>query len=83
MLEKWKEYLDHLGTPQDAGWGERGNDRFIDLLFEMGSCVGYEFGKIELKRLSYFPVAHGEIDSDQITIRKALEEGVQFGCGNS
>jgi hypothetical protein len=79
VRDKWKEYLDHLTTPQEQAaspqaWVERGQDYFVDLLYEMAQCLRYNFDKVELKKQCYFPVAHGNIELDQLAIRKGLVE---------
>jgi hypothetical protein len=74
ILRAWKAYLDHLtsGTPATEVWGSRREELFIELLHAMASCLKYEFDKTDIRRTSYFPVGHGEIETDQIRIRRGL-----------
>ena len=44
----------------------------MDLLYEMSRHVGYDFDKTHIRRTSYFPIGHGDIELDQFIIRKAL-----------
>jgi hypothetical protein len=75
----WRAYLDHLGNScpeekqQQAVFLERREDLFIDLLYEMALALGYDdFDKTYIKKQMYLPVAHGELESDQLVIRKSL-----------
>lgn len=75
VLEAWKLYLDHLGTDtKQAGWFERGDELFIDLLYRMAKSLGYDFDKVTLKRGAYSPVAHGNMEMEHTAIRKGLAE---------
>lgn len=75
----WKAYRDHLGDratelTEDAAarWLERGEDLFVQLLFEMSRSLGYAFDKTDLKRGIYSPQAHGDLERDQTVIRKGM-----------
>lgn len=74
VLNAWKAYLDHLGVPQMDGavWGAKREDLFVDLLYEMSRHLGYEFDKTHIRRTSYFPRGYGDLESDQLAIRKGL-----------
>ena len=75
VLNAWKAYLDHLNTdrePHTAVWDAKRDDLFVDLLYEMSRHVGYDFDKTHIRRTSYFPIGHGDIELDQFVIRKAL-----------
>ncbi len=77
IREAWKAYLAHLNenpvnmTPER--WNEKRLDLFVDLLFEMGNSLNYNFGKTHLKSAVYSPVAHGNLENDQIEIRQGLK----------
>lgn len=70
----WRAYHDALShdDPQAAGWVERTDVLFIELLHIMGKSLGYSFDKVMLKRTAYSPVAHGQVEYDQEAIRKGL-----------
>jgi hypothetical protein len=79
VLDAWKSYLDHLESlgdkPTDVQlqtWVVRKDELFIDLLFDMSKCVGYDFDKVHLKRSIYSPRAHGEEEQDLKIIRENL-----------
>jgi len=74
VLNAWKAYLDHLGVPQtdSAVWGSKREDLFVDLLYEMGRFLNYDFDKTHIRRTSYFPKGQGELESDQYAVRKGL-----------
>ena len=79
VLDAWKLYLDSLSeTPpeghlRDAHFQKR-EDFFVDLMFEMGQCLGFSFNKVAIKRNAYSPIAHGEIEDDIRLIRKGIVE---------
>jgi hypothetical protein len=74
VREAWKRYLDHLNTryEDDAAWGIRQTDLFVDLLYEMSNCLRYDFDKTHIKNSVYLPVAYGNLEQDQNVIRSAL-----------
>ena len=79
VLDAWKMYLDVLSyTPtedaQRAARYEERETRFVDLLWEIGKHLGFQFNKIAIKRDAYSPIAHGELEDDQMLIRKGIVE---------
>jgi hypothetical protein len=74
VLDAWKLYLDHLNRPAgaDEAWGEKREELFIDLLYKMAVSLGYDFDKVHIRNQSYLPRAHGELESDQMAIRKGV-----------
>lgn len=75
VLNAWKAYLDHLSTsrePDTAVWDSKRDDLFVDLLYEMSRHVGYDFDKTHIRRTSYFPIGHGDLEMDQLVIRKGV-----------
>lgn len=44
------------------------------MLFEMSKLLNYDFNEVLLKKGAYYPVAHGNLDSEQAKIRKGLVE---------
>lgn len=75
VLDAWKEYLDHLNNKADDGqlplWVAKGDELFTNLLFAISQDIGYKFDRVQLKRGSYTPIAHGEIEEEQTELRKA------------
>lgn len=79
----WEKWLAHVMTDsKQPGWGERLNDLKVELLQAMGSAVGYEFDIDHLKRQSYIPVAHVDVEQEISQIRQTFakvltEEGLK------
>lgn len=71
VVERWQEYLDHLGNRQmePAVWNIRRVDLLVELLYEMGGVLGYDFSKTQIKNGTYAPTAHGQIEDEQSRIR--------------
>lgn len=76
VLDAWREYHDHLGTKVEQTslpmWNTKGDELFINLLFAISRDVGYKFDRVQLKRGAYTPVAHGDLEFEQNSIRKLL-----------
>lgn len=73
VRDRWREYLDHLGTRGSSEvWHARREDLFVELLHAMGTAVNYEFDKTHIRRSAYFPRGHGELERDQQAIRRAV-----------
>lgn len=72
--DAWKLYLNHHDSrgPWNEAWGQRRSDLFFDLLYLISKYLGYEFSKAQLEREIYAPLAHGDQDAEQTTIRKGL-----------
>ena len=75
VLDAWKEYHDHLNTKvednQISLWVARGDELFTNLLYAAAQDLGFKFDRVQLKRGSYSPMAHGEIEAEQTELRKA------------
>ncbi|MFH1830813.1 MAG: DUF6680 family protein [Pseudomonadota bacterium] len=89
IIEKWREYLDHLASmPQDqkdksydanfARWKQKNQDYLMELLNEMSRALGYKFDNVTLKKGIYVPRGHNELENDQYYLRKLLI-GVMLG----
>lgn len=74
VLDAWEQYHDHLGAVQNQNWSGRRVDLMVELLHAMSKTVGYSFSKTQIKNGIYTPVAHGELEEDQIAMRKMLLE---------
>lgn len=83
VRQRWKEYLDHLGSLREqppeqqkqqlAVWSEKNHDLLAELLYEMSQAVGYrEFDKVHIKRGIYAPQGHANIEWEFEAIRKLL-----------
>ena len=83
VVEAWKMYLDHLHDlnvdPKDPDyrvkmdvWTKRSNELLIALLYEMAQNLGYEFDKVHLKKGSYNPQGHFDMEMEQNFIRKSI-----------
>lgn len=75
ILDAWKEYHDHLNNKVDdtqiSLWAAQGDELFTNLLYAISQDLGFKFDRVQLKRGSYSPVAHGEIEAEQTELRKA------------
>jgi len=77
VWEAWKSYVDALDkTPVDAAAQashfQKRDDLFVDMLYEMGTYLGFGFDKVAIRRNCYTPVAHGYVEEDLNIIRKGL-----------
>lgn len=76
----WKAYRTHLNeqTPSDpqlaAVFFAKRVELFTDVLYEMGSALGYDFDKTQIDKDVYSTVYHGKLEVDQETIRTKLVE---------
>jgi hypothetical protein len=74
----WKAYLSHLGEtpptdPQEKAvyFGKR-PDLLTELLYEMGTALGHEVDRTQIKREAYVTVHHAMAESQLDTIRAGL-----------
>lgn len=74
VIDAWRAYHDHLcnHTLGKEAWADKQLGLFSDLLWEMSVNLGYNFDKTYIKNMSYSPVKHSEIESEQDQIRKTL-----------
>lgn len=79
IREAWKAYLEHLNDRNIDGqvWTSRRDDLFFEMLMQMARTLGYNIDKTDLRRLTYFPRGHGELEEDQFRIRKGILEIVE------
>lgn len=74
IVDDWRSYMDVLGdnkTNPDV-WEVKRREQLVDLLFCMGSYLGYGFSKSQINNDVYYPKAHGDIETDQAVIRRGL-----------
>jgi uncharacterized protein DUF6680 len=74
VLKAWKAYRHHLNIqdPPSEVWMTKGLDLLVELLFEMGKCLGYSLDKTDIRSTSYSPNAHGQFEDEQANIRRGL-----------
>ena len=73
VVTAWRTYLDHLSHDSNrTGWSEKNDELFIELLYQMGYSLDYNFDKVMLKRTSYIPVGHADIETEQQIIRQGF-----------
>lgn len=73
IIEKWKEYIDHLyKDPAEQSWISTRTRLLNELLAMIGSYIGYKFNSVEISRELYSPRGHATIESDQEIIRSGL-----------
>lgn len=76
VTNAWKLYNDHLNNKVDDdridAWLDRSDDLFTSLLYSMSQHLGYEFDEVQLKRDCYRPIAHGDIENQQLKLREGL-----------
>lgn len=76
----WKVLLDHLSTrpePNQAAISasnERATDLRVALMKTMADALGYEFDEVQIKKGSYLPTGHTDIEYEQNLLRKRLLE---------
>ncbi len=74
----WGEYLDNLHQTFDDNtfsvWVNRNEDLLTNLLYQMGLALGYNYDKVAIKRNSYTPVGHSNVDNENQSIRTNLIE---------
>lgn len=71
----WKAYLTHLEevVPDELLRGmffARREELFVDLLYEMGTALKYDFDNTEISKDIYSTVFHGMEDADLNMIRE-------------
>jgi hypothetical protein len=73
IRSSWREYHNHLGDkgyPKD-GWGTRRIELLVELLYHMATYLGFTFDKTHIKTQSYYPEGYGQIEDDNVALRKA------------
>jgi len=78
VTDAWKMYHDHLyhypkeDEKQQPIWSERSVDLLAKLLLEMGRSLSYHFDEVHVKRGTYAPEAHAQIEKESWLIRLGL-----------
>lgn len=76
VIEAWRSYHSHLGTPVPEGdntaFLQKREDLFVRLLRAISDAAGYSFDDTHLREMSYTPVYYGNVENDQTIIRQEL-----------
>lgn len=77
VYEAWRSYFDALKTPppdpkSPQAYYDKRDDLFVELLYEMGKYLGFDFDRVAIRRNSYSPQGHGDMEEDLNIIRKGL-----------
>ena len=79
VTDAWRLYLDHLGDtpaledePAMRQWSQKTDELLTDLLYEMSGALRRNFDRLTLKKGIYQPRAFGEIESEQVLLRRLL-----------
>lgn len=79
VLEEWHKYHSILNEQIDSKsesalglWVSRKDEQFIKLLYSLSKALGFNFEETLLKKGGYTPVAHGDAETAQLTIRDNL-----------
>ena len=76
VTNAWKSYNDHLNNrnPNDTDevWIRIGDEKFTKLLYEMTIALGYDYDEVQLRRDSYRPIAHANIENTQLEVLSGL-----------
>ena len=83
VVESWRLYLSHLNDgyyPREA-WGIRRSDLLVELLFEMGTSLGYSFERSHIKSGTYYPGGYSDAEIDQLETRKLWLEVLKGSRG--
>lgn len=83
VLDKWREYWDHLNKPQGdtphdrAIWSQGRSDLMVELLWEMSEHLKMGMERSALKHLSYYPNFLAVMEAEQATLRQSAIEVFQ------
>lgn len=78
VREAWRAYLDMLNAPDtpdalaNERKGERCDDAFWDLLYQMSVALGYSFDRTYIKDSCYYRLARGNTTRDEKIIRNGI-----------
>ncbi|GFE51576.1 hypothetical protein So717_33290 [Roseobacter cerasinus] len=79
IREAWKALLAHFSDRsypenQKEQWVIRHIDLLVELLFEMGKRMGFEFDKTHIRTGIYSPQAFGDMEEEQAIVRRGVVE---------
>lgn len=76
VTNAWKNYNDHLNQKNSydsvESWIRDGDTLFTRILYEMSIALGYDYDEVQLKRDSYRPEAHVNIENAQLDVLTGL-----------
>jgi len=79
VIRAWNIYRDHLNTPattdrdeDQSRWGEKSHELLIALLGKLSTALDYDFDAVLLKKGAYSTKWQGELEADQLLLRKGL-----------
>lgn len=79
VIGAWKKHHDHLcnySATVDENendlkiWADKNPELLTKLLYEMSQALGYDFDEVTIKRGHYFPRGLGELQDDQLIVKK-------------
>ncbi|WP_340686869.1 DUF6680 family protein [Stenotrophomonas maltophilia] len=75
VLDRWREYHDHLADHasrdrDEIAWFTRGDELFVNLLEPIATDVGYRFDRVQLRKGIYSPEAHSQLEAEQHRLRR-------------
>jgi hypothetical protein len=76
VCNAWQAYLSDLSLDSAQLNVPRRNGLFVDLLVSIATDVGFDFDRNHITQSVYSPMAHGEAESEQTMLRKAMLEVV-------
>ncbi len=82
VIQAWRQFITHVTTPypidgteaQQRDWNDRVTDYLNNILFEMARVLKYSFDPMTLKRNAYYPSGWGEVEVENVLLRKASLE---------
>jgi len=83
VINKWKEYHDHLNSyPRDGDnqkeraviWTQKTEELLAVLLVSMGASLGFEFDSVQIRRGAYNPEGHVNADIELQLLRRMVIE---------
>lgn len=82
VVDAWKIYLDHLGNKNllkasEPNWADKQIDLLVDLLAKMADNLDMDFDRYSIKNTSYIPEFYGQLEDDQLIIRKFFVSLIQ------
>jgi hypothetical protein len=74
ITDAWQSYFDHMNRqgPLDQVWQDNRLNLLVDMLYQMGQYLGYDFNKVKIKNEVYAPNLHAEIEENEFAIQRGL-----------
>ena len=78
VRNKWKVLLDHFADLMAPNLPDNSRqlsvEKTVDLLIAMGTCLGYEFDEVQIKKGVYYPQGLGDVEQEQHKLRRYILE---------